>query len=77
MRARRVLSDSCRVETNICIRFFGQAWKTFAKAVDAVERSVKKKKATVTLEAYKNAEAALDAYLDQVELPPSIEMRKS
>ena len=57
--------------------FFGQAWKTFAKAVDAVERSLKKKKAAVTLEAYKNAEAALDAYLDQVELPPSIEMRKS
>lgn len=54
-----------------------QAWKAFAKAVDGVEKSLRKKKAPVTLEAYKTAEATLDAYLDQVELPPSIEMRKS
>jgi hypothetical protein len=65
------------VETNNCSRFFCQAWKKYAKAVDVVEKSLKKNKAPVTLEAYNNAETALDAYLDQVELPPSIEMRKS
>lgn len=41
-----------------------------------VLQSLKKKKAPVTLEAYKKAEGALDAYLEEVELPPSIEMRK-
>jgi hypothetical protein len=41
-----------------------------------VEKSLKKKDATTTLAAYTKAEAALDAYLDEVELPPAIEMRK-
>lgn len=53
-----------------------QKWKAFAGEVAAMEKSLKKKDASKTLEAYTKAEAALDAYLDEVELPPSIEMRK-
>jgi hypothetical protein len=41
-----------------------------------VEKSLKKKDAAATLAAYTKAETALDAYLEEVELPPVIEIRK-
>lgn len=59
--------------------FCAKKWKAFAGEVAAVEKQALKKKgdASKTLDAYNQAKAALDGYLDEVELPPSIEMSKN
>ena len=46
------------------------------KDVNAVEKSLTKKDAKLTLTAWQKAESSLDAYLEEVELPPAIEMRE-
>lgn len=51
-------------------------WKAFASEVEAVQKAIKKKSASSALASYRKAEAALDDYLDAVELPPVIEMRQ-
>jgi hypothetical protein len=53
-----------------------QAWKAFQSEVDKMQKAADKKSKSGVADAYKKAEAALDTYLERVELPPVIEMRQ-
>jgi len=53
-----------------------KAWKAFKGEVEKFEKTLKKKDVKKSQDAYKKAEALLDAYLETVELPPVIEMRQ-
>lgn len=53
-----------------------QAWKAFQSEVDKMQKAVDKKSKSGVAAAYQKAEAALDNYLEKVELPPVIEMRQ-
>lgn len=50
-------------------------WKAFQAQVESLEKSIKKKDAKGALAAYNKAVELLDAYLDAVELPPTLELR--
>ncbi len=51
-------------------------WKAFAAELDNLQKSLKKKDVKGVNASYAKAEVLLDAYLDAVELPPVIEMKK-
>jgi len=51
-------------------------WKAFAKEIENLQKSIKKKDVKSIQTAYKKAEELLDPYLELVELPPVIEMRQ-
>ena len=53
-----------------------KAWKAFQGEVEKMNKAIDKKSKSGAAEAYKKAEAALDDYLEKVELPPIIEMRQ-
>jgi len=50
-------------------------WKAFAKEVENLQKSTKKKDVKSIQTAYKKAEELLDPYLEGVELPTAIEMK--
>jgi hypothetical protein len=52
-----------------------KAWKAFAAEVESMTKSLKKKDTKTALEAYERAVAALDTYLERVELPLVTEMQ--
>ncbi|KAL3760843.1 hypothetical protein ACHAWU_007909 [Discostella pseudostelligera] len=51
-------------------------WKAFAKEIELVKRALSKKDSEKVFTAYKSAEETLDAYLDAVELPSGMELKK-
>lgn len=51
-------------------------WKAFAKEVETLQKTLKKKDTKIVKSAYTKAEDLLDPYLEAVELPPVIEMRQ-
>jgi len=51
-------------------------WKAFAKEVDNLQKALKKKDVKGVKSAYTKAEDLLEPYLEAVELPPVIEMRR-
>jgi len=51
-------------------------WKEFAKEVENLQKTLKKKDIKAIKSAYTKAEDLLDPYLELVELPPVIEMRQ-
>lgn len=51
-------------------------WKAFAKEIENLQKTLKKKDVKAVKSAYAKAEDLLDPYLEGVELPPVIEMRR-
>ncbi len=51
-------------------------WKAFAKNIELLKRALAKKDGEKVLASYKSAEEVLDAYLDEVELPSSMELKQ-
>lgn len=51
-------------------------WKSFAKNIELLKRALAKKDGDKVLTAYNNAVETLDAYLEEVELPSSMELKK-
>lgn len=51
-------------------------WKAFVAELDVTQKALKKKDLKGIKKSYQNGEALLDAYLEQVELPPVIELRQ-
>jgi len=51
-------------------------WKAFAKQAEALKKSVAKKDGEKVASSYQSAEESLDAYLDAVELPSVMELKK-
>jgi hypothetical protein len=49
-----------------------KAWKAFAAEVESMTKALKKKDTKSALEAYNRATAALDGYLEKVELPLAV-----
>ena len=52
-------------------------WKAFAGELDVLQKSLKKKDVKGVNASYAKAVDLLDAYLEAVELPPSLEMRQT
>ena len=51
-------------------------WKAFAKDIELLKRALAKKDGEKVLSAYKSAEDKLEAYLEEVELPSSMELKQ-
>ncbi len=51
-------------------------WKAFAKDVELLKRALSKKDSEKLFTTYKSAEEKLEAYLDAVELPSGMELKK-
>ena len=50
-------------------------WKAFAKDVELLKLAASKKKADKMATAYGSAAEKLDAYLEAIELPPTMELK--